>query len=235
MATFDAATSNIHRCAVRVIAMIPARSGSRGCVNKNLRECAGKPLIAHTIAAAQQCPEFEGEVWVNSDSELCLDLAQAMKVLRYKRPAELATDTASMLDVVKNFAASLQGDVAIAVLYPTYALRTASDISAMIRAFDGRPLIGVTKPKTHPFLCVTVDDDKRPTTVLEHGMFRRQDFPAMWEVTHSACVLPLSCIDRLDDRLMAPDSMAWEVPGTVVDVDEQADLEYAGWLMERGA
>ncbi len=78
----------------QVVALIPARGGSKGVPGKNLRQIGGVPLLARTIRAARQA-QLVADVYVSSDDAQLLELAECEGATAIQRPAELAGDTAS--------------------------------------------------------------------------------------------------------------------------------------------
>ena len=82
--------------ALRVLAIIPARGGSKGISRKALRPLGGKPLIAHTIAAALASKLVDRTVFTTEDEEIAQVARDAGAEVPFMRPAELASDTAPM-------------------------------------------------------------------------------------------------------------------------------------------
>lgn len=125
---------------VSLLAVIPARGGSKGLPNKNILECAGKPLIEWTISAAKAV-SFIDDVLVSTDSkEIAAVSRRAGASVPFLRPSELATDDASLLDAIKHSwenhaAASSERYDYIVVLQPTSPLRTAVHISEAIEFY----------------------------------------------------------------------------------------------------
>lgn len=122
----------------KFLAIIPARGGSKGLPGKNIRLLNGKPLIAWSILAAQKS-KYLDTVIVSTDSESIATVARQLGVdVPFLRPAELATDTASSIDVILHaidtLAASPTGETYdyIILLEPTSPLRTAADIDLAI-------------------------------------------------------------------------------------------------------
>jgi len=114
--------------ATPVVALIPARSGSKGVANKNMRKVAGRPLIDFTIEAALQS-SFIDVVFVSSDHNMILSHAKSMGVTGILRPVELASDSASPVEVVEHFIQLLpkkisSADPYIVYLQPTSPFRT---------------------------------------------------------------------------------------------------------------
>jgi CMP-N,N'-diacetyllegionaminic acid synthase len=120
-----------------VIALIPARGGSKGIKRKNLAPLRGKPLLAYTISAAA-LSKFVDSVWVSSDDAEILSFAESLGVLTLVRPAAFATDSASAVVVVEHFIDSLpaqavEQNAVIVYLQPTSPLRNESHIDAALQ------------------------------------------------------------------------------------------------------
>ena len=77
-----------------IVAIIPARGGSKGILNKNIIDFCGKPLIAWTI---EQClySKYISDVWVTSDSQEILDISERYGAKTIKRPDSISGDSAS--------------------------------------------------------------------------------------------------------------------------------------------
>lgn len=126
----------------RVLAIIPARGGSKRLPRKNILPLAGKPLIAWSIEAALKSGVVD-DVVVTSDSDEILATALPYGVKQQRRAAALASDTASSIDVVldaiqREEAAGAHYDHVI-LLQPTSPLRNAADIAAAYARFAAGP------------------------------------------------------------------------------------------------
>ncbi|WP_282041278.1 acylneuraminate cytidylyltransferase family protein [Halomonas alimentaria] len=126
----------------KILMLIPARGGSKRLPRKNILPLAGKPLICWTIEAAL-ATGLDARIVVSSDDEEILDIARqyaSKGVIAYKRPNELATDTASTVDVVIDAvkAEKAQGHKpeTVILLQPTSPLRTAEDILSALYIFE---------------------------------------------------------------------------------------------------
>ena len=123
-----------------LLAFVPARGGSKGLPNKNILECAGKPLIEWTISAARAVG-FIDDVLVSTDSTEIAEVSmRAGASVPFLRPPELATDAASLGDAISHAweshtAASGKRFDYIIVLQPTSPLRTAAHIDAAIEFY----------------------------------------------------------------------------------------------------
>ncbi len=122
----------------KILAIIPARSGSKSVVDKNIRPINGIPMIAHSIRHALGS-ELIGRTIVSTDSERYAEIAREYGAeTPFIRPAEYATDTALDIDVFEHalrFLRENEGYVPdiVVQLRPTYPIRRVSDIDAMIR------------------------------------------------------------------------------------------------------
>ena len=127
-------------CEHSLLALIPARLGSKGLPGKNIMNCAGKPLIEWSISAAKHV-NFIDDVLVSTDSEKIADIAKnAGASVPFLRPNEFATDDASGLDVIRH---SLENHLTpngdyfdyVVLLQPTSPLRTSSHIISAIKLY----------------------------------------------------------------------------------------------------
>jgi CMP-N,N'-diacetyllegionaminic acid synthase len=150
----------------RVLAIIPARGGSKGLPGKNIRPMCGKPLLGWTVEKAlkSRCVD---EVMVSTDSEEIAEVArQHGATVPILRPAELATDTASSYDVIRH-AVAYQESVGhvfdyIVLLEPTSPLREDDDIDRMLERLDAHAeefdsIVSVGEVSHHPSIMKRVD------------------------------------------------------------------------------
>ena len=151
---------------MRNIAIIPARSGSKGLKDKNIKMLDGKPLISYSIQAALQSGCFE-EVMVSTDSEHYAEIAQIHGAsVPFLRSAEMSSDSASSWDsvreVLKNYLQLGQSFDNVMLLQPTSPLRTSDDI---INAFDlffnkkAESVVGVCEMEHSPLWSNVLPED----------------------------------------------------------------------------
>jgi N-acylneuraminate cytidylyltransferase len=203
----------------------------------------GKPLLAWSIEAALACPDIES-VWVTSDDEHALRLAEQYGARAYRRPAELANDTATMGSVIADFGRHLEslGDApeAVMVMYATHPLRTTADVAEAYDTYassGGRPVIGVKRSHTHPYLFYALDANGHPSTfcgIDPNQFYRRQDYPVAYELTTFACVLPIAELGTINAQLQNERTVAMFVdPKKTVDIDTAEDFELAELILQR--
>ena len=169
----------------RVVAIVPARGGSKGLPGKNLRKLCGKPLIAWSIEQGRAC-SYVDTVLVSTDSE---EMAAAATMhgarVPFLRPAELAGDGASSIDVLLHAVDYLVsvGETYdyLVLLEPTSPLRDVADIAGALELLDStaacESVVGVAKVESaHPAFLFTVRGGLlEPMSGAQPTGLRRQD------------------------------------------------------------
>lgn len=177
----------------RVLAIIPARKGSKGLPLKNIRPLAGKPLLAWPIAAARASSHVD-RVIISTDDQDFADIAVAHGAeAPFLRPPELASDTAPSLGFILHALDTLEADGDIydyvVLLEPTSPLTEGSDVDAALSQLvdaGADSIVGVSKLEaTHPAFAVRRSDDGviRPYATSSFGdMPRRQDLEPLFSL-----------------------------------------------------
>ena len=164
------------------IAIIPARSGSKGVRDKNIRDLAGKPLMAHTIEAAIQSGQFD-EVMVSTDSERYAQIAREYGAkVPFLRSEATATDTASSWDMVEEVLTRYEeiGKFfdTFCLLQPTSPLRNAEDISAAYNIYRQKAsfaVVSVCEAEHSPLWCGHLSENQEFTSFIDaESMKQRQ-------------------------------------------------------------
>ncbi len=152
----------------RVLCIIPARSGSKGLKDKNIRELAGKPLLAWPVCCARDS-KYIDRVIVSTDSDKYAAIARQYQAdVPFLRPTRLAQDTTTTIDVVDDLLNRLQESYDILVLLePTSPLTEANDVDIALESLIASwektdAVVGVTQEiKSHPAYLLTLDDDNK--------------------------------------------------------------------------
>lgn len=228
--------------AEKIVAMVPARAGSQGLKDKNIKLLAGKPLIAHSIEPAVAC-EGLAKTYINSDSDTYLKVGQEFGATPFKRDAEFGSSSATMQQVVANFVDQLEarGEMydAVLVLYPTYPFRTADHLTRIIEFYRESPgcssVIGLKSPRLHPYLCATLGENGSVSSYLDFDVnkyYRRQDYPECYEFTAWAMVASTKHVHQLNAQMRNDDTRGYVIPDStkVVDIDTMQDFEFAEFL-----
>ena len=144
---------------MQVLAIIPARGGSKGIPLKNIKKLASKPLIEYTISAAKKS-KLVDKIIVSTDSKKIAKIAESRGAeIPFMRPKSISGDSVPQLDVVKhavNFLGLKQSyypDI-IVLLQPTSPLRTSKVIDRSVRMLKNSKassVVTVAKVKHHPY------------------------------------------------------------------------------------
>lgn len=184
-----------------VLALIPARGGSKGLAGKNMCKVRGVPLVGYTLRSALNS-KYVSEVYLTSDDELTLSYAQEVGVTLVRRPKEYSTDTASANSVVEHFLTTIpekliEQDPYIVYLQPTSPLRTSEHIDDALEkmvARDLHKLISVVEMAKSPFKAFVLDEQGALKALFNESMTneRRQDLPQVYLPNGAIYVFRLS-------------------------------------------
>lgn len=195
----------------KVLALIPARAGSKGLPGKNIRPLLGKPLLAWPIAAAK-ASRYVDKVVVSTDSSEFADIALAYGAeVSVLRPPEFATDnspsSAAVIHMLDHLAAHGEVFEYLLLLEPTSPLTEGCDIDAAMETLhtnrkDGDALVSVSElVTTHPAFAVKRDENGRiePYSAVDFTRLpRRQDIDALYALDGS---LYISAVDQYRETL----------------------------------
>lgn len=223
----------------RILALIPARGGSKGIKNKNIIDLCGKPLIAYTIAAAKES-RYIDSVIVSTDSEKIAETAVSCGAgVPFLRPAALASDASATITAVCHAIQKLAeyGDKydVLVLLQPTSPLRTKEDIDGALEKFEreGLPIASVSKAKDSPILLRKLTGESQMVSLLGlSSTVRRQDMPPVYKVNGS---IYINAISSLSENTSFNDNVCPYVmeESHSVDIDDYPDIEIAKYHIER--
>ncbi|GMB93369.1 N-acylneuraminate cytidylyltransferase [Helicobacter bizzozeronii] len=173
----------------RVLAYIPARSGSQGVKHKNIRDFKGLPLMAHTILAAKKAGIFS-QILVSTDSPEYAKIAKrygaSVPFLRSKETSSHTAPTISgLLESLQNYKDLKVRFDHVVVLQPTSPLRDAKDIKGAYGLFEQEgylPLASVHLVTEHPLFMRTLHNHRLTPLLNAPSSVRRQDLPAYYKV-----------------------------------------------------
>ena len=173
----------------RILAIIPARGGSKGLPGKNIKNLLGKPLIGWSISHAQES-KYVDEIFVSTDSQEIADVAESCGVkVPSLRPAYLASDTASSMDFIEYTINMMeeQGNHFdyLILLEPTSPLRDAEDIDKCLEMLIDHPtaksIVGVCKSEgQHPISLTKISDGFLVPYIERTKSVRRQDLEELF-------------------------------------------------------
>lgn len=214
----------------RVLAIIPARGGSKGIPGKNIVPIDGRPLITWTINAAQ-ASSYIDRLILSSDDEAIMAVARdAGCDVPFVRASELSTDEASSIDVVIDALERTPGFDIVLLLQPTSPLRTAEDIDACLLAMSrghAPACVSLRAADDHPYLTFGMDGAGVLTRFAQPSpgqSLRRQDLPSAWCLNGAVYAAQVAwlCEHR---SFIAPETLGVAMPSErSIDIDTPADL-----------
>ena len=220
-----------------VLAIIPARGGSRGIKNKNLSELSGHPLISWTIKAAQQAALVTRVIVSTDDQEIASVAKDYGAEVPFIRPSSISTDTADAASVVRHacewaISSGNKFDM-VCYLQPTSPLRHSKDIDAAIAKMTEADTVVSVFRVPHNLLpnslMLNNENGHLVFNMAEHlRLFRRQEKTDCYYARNGPAIL----ISRLDnvvrgEGLYGKRIVSYEMPFyRSFDIDEQEDLDF---------
>lgn len=227
---------------MKTIAIIPARSGSKGLRNKNIKLLAGKPLIAYSIEAALKSQIFD-TIMVSTDSEEYAEIAikygAEVPFLRSQRTAsDEATTRACILEVLEEYEKRNQPFERMMILQPTSPLRTADDIIRAEQLYeekDAKSVVGVCEMNHSPLWSNTISSNLSLDKFLkEENSKRRQNLDTFYRINGAIYLHDIKHYKKneyyFDDKAFAY-IMRKE---NSIDIDDELDFKFAELLMREG-
>lgn len=221
-----------------MIAIIPARGGSKGLPKKNIKVLHGKPLISYTIDAAKKS-KYITDIIVSTDDQKIAEIAALNGVIcPFLRPDELASDDAMAVDnyiytiekLNKEYGYEIEDFI---VLQPTSPLRSSDDIDEAISMFidkDADSVISYVE-ESHPVVWHKyIDKNAKFENIFNETLANRQDNRVSYYPNGAIMVFKFSLI--MSREYYSDKSYAYIMPkNRSVDIDYIDDFEYAEYLL----
>lgn len=221
----------------KILAVVAARGGSKGLPGKNIADLGGRPVVAWSVAAAHGSKLVDRTILSSEDPTIIAAARAANCDVPFVRPAALATDNASIADVVVHALESLnQHYDYVVLLQATCPLRAAEDIDGCISVCIKRnamSAVTITAVEKHPHWMFTRGEDDRivPFGSWDDLRKRRQDLPETYVVNGAVYVAKASWFAKAKD-FYSPDTVAWLMPRErSVDIDDTTGLALARALI----
>jgi CMP-N,N'-diacetyllegionaminic acid synthase len=226
---------------MRILALIPARGGSRRLVGKNLLELNGKPLVVWSIEVVKNVPEI-CDILVSTDDQAILSVCVAAGAyVPWLRPPALATDTATSVDVALhalNWYEHEKGSVdAVLLLQPTSPFRTRATVREGINLFlkhGGSPVVGISPVTDHPMWTLKITENQLKPFIDEGSLnLRSQELPAAYVVNGSFYLIKPKDLRNQRD-FIGPKAVPLLInaPQEAVDIDTQWDFSLAQYIAQ---
>lgn len=228
----------------KVIALIPARGGSKGVPGKNIRPLHGKPLIGWAIEQARNS-KFVDEVIVSTDDDKISDVARHFGArVPFVRPQELATDSATGIDVVFHALDWLEEngqlpDIVV-LLQPTSPFRNGEDIDAaleMLQKKGGKASVAVCETEHSPCWSNTLPADgcMKDFVKSEYLNKNRQELPVNYRINGSMYIAYCDYL-REHNGWYGSQTYAYVMPhDRSIDIDTEMDFQIAEFFMHQKA
>lgn len=226
-----------------ILAVIPARGGSKGVPRKNIKAICGKPLIEYTIDAAKRC-EYIQRVIISTDDE---EIAEVSKKLGgevpYLRPLELSGDNSPTVECVIEFLNTLEKNEGykpdyVALLQCTSPLRNSIHIKEAIEQLlesDMDGIISVCEVELSPYWMNIVNDGKLEYFIEEgKKITRRQDLPQVYRMNGAIYIVKTDIL--LKYKTFEPDNVCAYIMSQKdsIDIDTKLDFKMAELIMSEG-
>lgn len=226
---------------VDILAVVPARAGSKRLPGKNLLPLLGKPLIRWTLEAALESQAIDKLV-VSSDDKAILAEGERLGFRTLQRPGHLASDTATTFDALVHALESLATEglrpARLMLLQPTSPLRGAHDIRAAVRCMDDTgadSVVSVCPCEHSPLWSNTLDAEGRMDQFLRTELLNRrsQDLPTYYRLNGA---IYLAKTDKFlkEHGFFMPNSRA-HIMSTdrSVDIDTYIDFKLCELVLEK--
>ncbi|KOY82378.1 acylneuraminate cytidylyltransferase family protein [Lysinibacillus sp. FSL H8-0500] len=218
-----------------ILAIIPARGGSKGLPRKNVKELAGKPLIAWTIEAAKQSKYISRVILSSEDPEI-IEVAQQYSCdVPFIRPIELAQDDTSTIDVIIHAIEQCKDFDYIVLLQPTSPLRTTEDIDDCIQKLIENKAdfcVSVTETTKSPYWMYTMENDKMsPLLQQEQLITRRQELPIVYALNGAVYVAKTDAL-LAEKSFLTEHTIGYTMPQEKsFDIDTSIDFKICECLL----
>ena len=223
----------------KILAVIPARGGSKGVPRKNIKILAGRPLIAWTIEEAKKS-KFIDTCIVSTEDEEIKSVSEAWGgVVPFMRPEGLAQDDTPGIEPILHAIRMTPGYEFIVMLQVTSPLRTVEDIDGAIAYCLDKSCescVSVTEVSHSPFWMYQLDEKKKMHPILQiekEKSYQRQKLPKIYQLNGAVYVASVDLVKK-QYGFIGEDTMGYVMPQErSYDIDSMLDFEVAEILMKR--
>lgn len=225
---------------MKILGIIPARSGSKGLKNKNIKLLKKKPLISYTIEAAKKSKIFD-KIILSTDSEKYAKIGKQYGAdIPFLREKKLSNDKASSIDVIIDVIKKLEekGEYyeTIILLQPTSPLRNYKDIIKAWNLFkekEANSVVSVSESKINPLWCNTLDEKLSMDNFLnEEVKKRRQELSKFYELNGAIYIADIDYLKENKDFYVKNSYAYIMSKKNSIDIDDEFDFKLAEILME---
>ena len=221
----------------KVLAIIPARAGSKRVINKNIRDLGGIPLIGWTLKDLQKS-KYLDHSYVTTDSAEIQAVAKKYNVdCEPLRPASLASDTATSVDVVMDVITDKKpGYDIIVLLQPTSPFRKISDIDSALEYYIEKSATSVTsvcEVESHPSWSAQLPADNSMNEMIKKIQSKRsQDLEAYHKLNGAIYIISVEEFKKEKSFFSPNKAFAYIMSRKdSIDIDTEEDLTFANCLV----
>jgi N-acylneuraminate cytidylyltransferase len=225
---------------LKILAIVPARGGSKGIARKNLCKVGGKPLIAWAIEAGHASRYIDRLILSSEDAEIIRVAEQWGCEVPFVRPAELAQDDTPGVEPVLHAIEQVPGYELIVLLQPTSPLRTTTDIDGCIElciAEGAKSCVSLCEVEQHPAWMYKLDEQARMNPLLsgEPDYARRQDLPPVYILNGAVYVAEREWLRR-HRTFVAANTLGYVMPRErSLDIDQELDIKVCDEVLRKAA
>ena len=221
----------------KILAIIPARGGSKGVPRKNIKMLAGKPLIAWAIEEAKKSKLIDMCIVSTEDQEIKSVAEKWGGNVPFMRPMELAQDDTPGIEPVLHALKMMPGYDYIVLLQATSPLRTVEDIDGAIaycldKSYES--CVSVTEVEHSPYWMYQMDKQKHLQPILKiekEKSYQRQKLPKVYQLNGAVYVVSVEFVQR-EREFIGEETVGYVMPQErSYDIDTMMDFEVAEVLM----
>jgi len=221
----------------KILAIIPARGGSKGVPRKNIRNLAGKPLIAWTIDEAKKS-KYISRLILSSDDDEIIEVAKKYGCeIPFKRPKKLAQDDTPGIAPVLHAIEQCSGYDYVMLLQPTSPLRTVEDIDMCVELLlseKANACVSVTETTNSPFWMYTLEEHQQLNPILTGDLiWRRQDLPKVYALNGAVYIAATVWLQKTG-AFLTDETLGYMMANSrSLDIDTEEDFLFCEWKMSR--
>ncbi len=221
----------------KILAIIPARAGSKRVVNKNIRDLAGTPLIGWTLKDLYKS-KYIDHSFVTTDSSEVQKVANMYNIdCEPLRPTELASDTANSVDVVLDVINHRKkGFDIIVLLQPTSPLRQIDDIDKALELYmekSANSVTSVCEVESHPSWSACLPDDRSMNEMIKKIKSKRsQDLETYHKLNGAIYIISVEDFKKEKSFFASSNAFAYVMSRKdSIDIDTEEDLSIANCIL----
>jgi len=213
----------------KIIAIIPARGGSKGVPKKNIRKIVGKPLIAWSIEAASKSRYIDRLILSSDDKEIIQTAKEWGCEVPFVRPAELAQDQSKTIDAVLHALRELPGYEYVVCLQATTPLTAPTDIDGCIEkciSANAESCVSIVEPEKSPYWMLQLSEQSilEPLLDAKYLTKRRQELPLVYVPNGAIYVCKVEWLIK-SKNLFSTKTIGFIMPASrSLDIDTEQDF-----------